>query len=99
MKFKSLKALPLMALTMPLSAMASAENVLGYSSVFETYQAYSEPELQNWPKVNDTVGDIGGWRVYAREPYETGATEQSPPADGGKGHAQDAPHHHAGGKP
>ena len=69
MKFHSLIALPLLALALPASAETVAQE-LEYKSAFEGYQTYSEPEVQNWPQVNDTVGEIGGWQVYAREPYE-----------------------------
>lgn len=38
-----------------------------YRSAFEGYQAYSDDKLLDWKEANDTVGKIGGWRVYARE--------------------------------
>ena len=38
-----------------------------YQSAFEGYQAYSDDKVLSWKESNDTVGKIGGWRVYARE--------------------------------
>lgn len=69
MKFHSLFALPWLVLALPSHAQPAAQE-LEYQSAFEGYQAYSDAELQNWPKVNQLVDEIGGWRVYAREPYE-----------------------------
>jgi hypothetical protein len=71
MKFHSLFALPSLALilAMPVQAEPTAQE-LEYQSAFEGYQAYSDSEIQNWPKANQLVDEIGGWRVYAREPYE-----------------------------
>ena len=65
----------LSALALPAHA-EPAVQVLEYQSAFEGYQAYSDSEIQNWPKANELVEEIGGWRVYAREPYEDKAKEQ-----------------------
>jgi hypothetical protein len=40
---------------------------LTYESPFARYRAYAEQVLAPWRERNDTVGRIGGWRVYARE--------------------------------
>jgi len=60
-------------LLLAFASSANAEQAvqeLEYRSAFEDYQAYSDSEIQNWPKANQLVDEIGGWRVYAREPYE-----------------------------
>jgi opacity protein-like surface antigen len=60
-------------LLLAFASSANAEQAvqeLEYRSAFEGYQAYSDSEIQNWPKANQLVDEIGGWRVYAREPYE-----------------------------
>jgi len=62
-------ALVSLALALPVHAQQAVQE-LEYRSVFEGYQAYSDPEIQNWPQANQLVDEIGGWRVYAREPYE-----------------------------
>lgn len=83
-------------LLLAFASSANAEQTvqeLDYQSAFEGYQAYSDSEIQNWPKANQLVDEIGGWRVYAREPYED--PEKDKPAS-----AQDPSktqsHHHGG---
>lgn len=88
MKLQLLIAPTLFAFALPLQAETAAQ-VLEYKSAFEGYKSYSDSEIQNWPKSNQLVDEIGGWRVYAREPAEakqetkvegmsTGSTEQQP---------------------
>lgn len=38
-----------------------------YRSPFADYRAHGEDKNTPWKDANDTVGKIGGWRVYARE--------------------------------
>ena len=57
-----------------------------YQSAFEGYQRYGDDKLLPWKESNDTVGRVGGWRVYAREAQ--GA--QALPADGPAGVATPA---------
>jgi hypothetical protein len=38
-----------------------------YSSAFSDYVPYSEQTIDSWRQANDTVGEIGGWRTYAKE--------------------------------
>lgn len=59
-----LLAAPSLALT------EQAEAQLEYESAFNGYKAYVEPEIQDWPAMIRQVEEIGGWRVYAREPHE-----------------------------
>lgn len=39
----------------------------GYQSAFEGYRRFIDEPVAAWKAVNDNVGRIGGWRVYARE--------------------------------
>lgn len=89
MKFHLLIAPTLFAFTLPLQAETVVQE-LEYQSAFEGYKAYSDSEIQNWPKAIQLVDEIGGWRVYSREPSEnnlegkpatgapTGSTTQKP---------------------
>ena len=43
---------------------------LAYNSVIVAHRPYEEVTLQNWKSANDTVGKIGGWRVYANRAYK-----------------------------
>jgi len=53
-----------------------------YRSALESYQPYSENKMVPWKEANDTVGKIGGWRVYAKEAAEGGTA--NPHAGDGK---------------
>jgi hypothetical protein len=50
---------------------------LTYRSPFAAYQADKIEEPRSWREVNDRVGSIGGWRVYAREAQ---SSQSAPPA-------------------
>lgn len=82
----------LLAFALPANAEQAVQE-LEYQSAFEGYQAYSDSEIQNWPKANQLVDEIGGWRVYAREPYEDKAKDE--PADS-KPATQPSVHKHGG---
>ncbi len=41
-----------------------------YRSALQGYQPYSEEKTLPWKGANETVGQIGGWREYAREAAE-----------------------------
>jgi hypothetical protein len=49
-----------------------------YNSVFDGYQAMSEPKLTPWRAANDTVRDVGGWRAYAKEAAAANAVATTP---------------------
>jgi hypothetical protein len=49
-----------------------------YQSVFNGYQAISEPKLTPWRAANDTVRDVGGWRAYAKEAAAANAAATTP---------------------
>lgn len=54
-----------------------------YRSALEGYQPYSETRMVPWKAANDTVGQIGGWRAYAKEAAEgQGQSGQAAPAAG-----------------
>ena len=42
-----------------------------YQSAFSDYVPYSEQSIESWRQANDTVGEIGGWRTYAKEARQT----------------------------
>ena len=68
---------------------------LQYSSPIGAYQGYADQPVQSWREANDRVGQIGGWRAYAKEikSGEPASTKDAAPASD--------PHagHHGGGKP
>src|SRR5690606_12288143 len=40
-----------------------------WQSAFADYDAFEAQPVLSWPMLNRRVGDIGGWRTYAMEPY------------------------------
>ena len=55
-----------------------------YRSALEGYQPYSENKMVPWKEANDTVGKVGGWRVYAKEAAEGQAPDGKAPASQAK---------------
>lgn len=88
-------AVMVFALSLPVHAETAAPE-LEYKSAFEGYQAFKETEVKDWSTVNQLVGEIGGWRVYAREPGQETPPERA--VDGPINHPAVKPHRH-GGKP
>ncbi|WP_245704032.1 hypothetical protein [Oryzisolibacter propanilivorax] len=68
---------------------------LQYSSAIGDYRAYTDQPVQSWQQANDRVGQIGGWRAYAKE-IKTGvpaSAQDAAPANDSQ------TSHHGGGKP
>jgi len=64
-----------------------------YRSAFAGYQGFAGQKVDDWRNSNDKVGQIGGWRAYAKE--GRGAASGATPADGTSGPASPAdPHLH-----
>lgn len=38
-----------------------------YVSPFAGYRSFKDERVADWKNANDVVGQIGGWKVYARE--------------------------------
>lgn len=53
----------------------------GYSSIFKDYKSYDYlPEI-DWSSANEKVGEIGGWRSYARQVLEAQRAERESEGD------------------
>jgi len=51
------------------------------------YRKYVEQPMESWPKANERVGRIGGWRAYAQEKpdgADVDDAETPPPLNGGE---------------
>lgn len=63
--------IPHFVLTMAASGLflgtASAQTIVGYASPIADYQAFVDEKITSWKAANDKVGQIGGWRAYAKE--------------------------------
>jgi hypothetical protein len=53
---------------------SSAAPALEYRSTFEGYKRFDDVKVQPWRDSNTTVGQIGGWRAYAKEAQEPAAS-------------------------
>ena len=51
-----------------------------YQPALKAYPPLPELPPQSWPEANRLVGEIGGWRVYANEPWEQPKTQPEAPA-------------------
>lgn len=60
---------------------------LSYRSALSGYEAYKEQSVQSWREANDKVGEIGGWRAYAKEMREAApATGKDQPTQSNDAH-------------
>jgi hypothetical protein len=46
---------------------ATAQTIVGYASPIADYQPFVDEKITSWKAANDKVGQIGGWRAYAKE--------------------------------
>ena len=72
---------------MPEGESAKVDYQLSYRSALSGYEAYKEQSVQPWKAANDKVGEIGGWRAYAKEMRQPApAADQGQPAQGHDAH-------------
>jgi hypothetical protein len=62
------------------SASAAAAAQAAHPSAFEGYRRFEAQPVTPWRESNDTVGRIGGWKVYAREAQQPGPAPAQPAA-------------------
>lgn len=81
----------------PVADRATQITQLRYESALSNYRPYADEPLQSWRDANATVGQIGGWRAYAKEAQAKEAQAEEP----GKERPAADPHsgHHGGAKP
>jgi hypothetical protein len=79
-----------------------AATLPAFRSALEGYQRHSDEKMLDWKQTNDNVGQIGGWRAYARQASGSDAPESTTadkPAPKGAASTQAAPHHPESRKP
>lgn len=74
------------------STRAALPTQLQYRSALSGYRPYADQSMQSWREANDKVGQIGGWRAYAKESTAGESTQETPAVDTHSGH-------HSGAKP
>lgn len=81
--------------SMESDAAADRERALerfGFDSVLDTHTAYDEVDGPSWIEANRRVGEIGGWRTYARELFEASQGEDDEAIDeSGGGESMSSP--------
>lgn len=59
---------------------------LHFTSILNNYKAYTDQAVQSWRGANDRVGQVGGWRAYAKEMAEQPAPGLQPATNPHAGH-------------
>lgn len=81
------------------TSQAQEKPVVGYQSVFESYQPFADEPLQDWYQANQRVHQIGGWRAYMQEAMQakqtTSKTNQSQTLPAGSSHSQSSSQTHS----
>ena len=64
---------------------ASAQTTVGYTSPIADYKPFVDEKVTSWKAANDKVGQIGGWRAYAKEAQQPDntPTQQKPAGSSG----------------
>jgi hypothetical protein len=64
---KTLHLFPAAAVVCLLSSFAVAQTTVSYASPIADYLPFVDEKVSSWKAANDKVGQIGGWRAYAKE--------------------------------
>jgi hypothetical protein len=59
--------IPIAAVSCLLLSTVNAQTVVSYTSPIANYQPFVDEKVTSWKAANDKVGQIGGWRAYAKE--------------------------------
>ncbi len=70
--------------TRPADSAADNAAQPGFRSAFEGYRPHTDEKIRGWKQANDEVGQIGGWRAYAKEANQASAADSPAPDHGGK---------------
>lgn len=64
---KTLYLFPAAVVVCLLSSFAAAQTTVSYTSPIADYLPFVDEKVSSWKAANDKVGQIGGWRAYAKE--------------------------------
>ena len=76
---KTLFLLPALAAFSFFSSAATAQTAVSYQSPIADYQPFADEKVTSWKAANDKVGQIGGWRAYAKEAQQPDDTPTPSP--------------------
>lgn len=71
---KILFLLPVVTAVCLLSNATSAQTTASYTSPIADYQSFVDEKVLPWKAANEKVGEIGGWRAYAKEAQANATT-------------------------
>ena len=74
--FCSVSAVSAQVVTEPHLPQSAPDQGVQFKSSFSGYVPYSEQSIESWREANDRVGEIGGWRAYAKEAHRTRASSE-----------------------
>lgn len=57
----------------------TSQAVVTYASPLADYQPFADEKVTSWKAANDKVGQIGGWRAYAKEAQQPNNTPANAP--------------------
>jgi hypothetical protein len=77
---KTLFLIPIATATYVLSGLAMAQTSVSYTSPIADYQPFVGGKITSWKAANDKVGQIGGWRAYAKEAQQPDNTPTPTPS-------------------
>jgi high-affinity Fe2+/Pb2+ permease len=75
--FCSVFAVRAQVVTEPRLPQSTPDQGVQFKSSFSGYVPYSEQSIESWREANDRVGEIGGWRVYAKEAQQARSQAKS----------------------
>lgn len=92
---------PAAAVVCLLSSFAIAQTTVSYASPIADYLPFVDEKVSSWKAANDKVGQIGGWRAYAKEAQQPDNMPTPKPKSPNLPNSSDAmkPDPHAGHKP
>lgn len=64
---KTLFLIPIAITFGTVSLFAMAQTAVSYTSPIADYKPFVDEKVTAWKAANDKVGQIGGWRTYAKE--------------------------------
>jgi hypothetical protein len=70
---------PAAAVVCLLSSFAVAQTTVSYASPIADYLPFVDEKVTSWKAANDKVGQIGGWRAYAKEAQQPDNTPAPSP--------------------
>jgi hypothetical protein len=76
---RTLFLIPIAVVSYVFSGLAIAQTSISYTSPIADYKTFVDEKVTSWKAANDKVGQIGGWRAYAKEAQQPDNTPAPSP--------------------